>query len=274
MVTTAPTSRYKAWHLKMDLWWQFTVRAVEMRHRGSYLGFFWAVLNPLLTAALYVTVFAYVFNGRYNVSADESRIDYALGVFLSLILFHTVSETLAASPTIIVAQPNLVKKVVFPLEVLPPAQLGAIWFHASVSLLLFLACALAFGRGLSVSAALWLPVIVAPLALLTLGLVWLLAAVGVFLRDVTQVVPLLSQVLLWSSAIFFSPVVFQHSPLAWACLKWNPLLHTVDLSRGVLLWGQSPDGARLAYTWAAGAAVSLAGWLIFRRIKPLFAEAL
>jgi lipopolysaccharide transport system permease protein len=259
---------------RRELWWQFTVRAVEMRHRGSYLGFAWAVLNPLLMAALYVGVFGYVFKGRYHVLPDETGLDYALGVFLSLVLFHLVSETLAVAPGLIVGQPNLVKKVVFPLEILPLAQLGALWFHALIGLVLFLAATAAIGRGLGVTGLLWLPLILAPHLLLTIGLGWLLAAAGVFFRDVAQVVPLLAQMLLWSSAVFFSTRTIEQSPLAWSILKWNPVMHTIDLARHALLWDQPLNLSRLGYTWLAGACVFALGLAVFRATKRSFAEAL
>jgi lipopolysaccharide transport system permease protein len=257
--------------LKRDLWWQFTVRAVEMRHRGSYLGFLWAVLNPLLMAALYISVFGLIFKSRFHVRPDETGVDYAVGVFLGLILFHLVSETIAAAPSFIVNQPNLVKKVVFPLEMLPVAQLGAFWFHALISLVLCLLAQLVFGRGLS-SGVLWLPLILLPLLLLTLGLGWLLAALGVFFRDVAQVVPVLGQILLWTSAIFFSPSVLP--PAFWAVLKWNPLLHTVDLSRHAVLWQQPLDLTHLAYTWLTGVAMFVFGAWFFQRTKRAFAEVI
>lgn len=259
--------------IKRDLWWQFTVRAVEMRHRGSYLGFAWAVLNPLLMAALYVSVFGLIFKGRFHVLSDETGIDYALGVFLGLILFHLVAETLATAPTIIVGQPNLVKKVVFPLEMLPLAQLSAFWFHAMISLGLCLLAQVLLGRGLG-HGLLWLPVILLPLLLLTVGLGWLLAAAGVFFRDIGQVVPVLGQVMLWSSAVFFSPGALQSYPTGWAILRWNPLLHTVVLARETVLWNQPPHLLHLAYTWIAGLAVFLFGAWFFRTTKRSFAEAL
>ncbi|MCI0464122.1 MAG: ABC transporter permease [Gemmataceae bacterium] len=259
-------------HLKFSLWWQFTVRAVEMRHRGSYLGFLWAVLNPLLMAALYVSVFGYVFNGRFHALPDETGMDYALGVFLGLVLFHLVTETLGAAPALIVGQPNLVKKVVFPLEVLPLAQAGALWFHALIGLVLFLVAAAALGRGVPAAGLLWLPVILLPHLLLTVGLGWGLAALGVFFRDVAQVVPLLAQMLLWSSAVFFSPAVIQKSALLWSVLKWNPVMHTLDLSRHAVLWNLPPNLAHLAYTWLAGAACFAAGAWVFRATKRSFAE--
>lgn len=272
---SAPSSLWNNLTLKRDLWWQFTVRAVEMRHRGSYLGFIWAVLNPLLTAALYVAVFGLIFNGRFHAIPGETGVDFALGVYLGLVLFHLVTETLSAAPLFIVGQPNLVKKVVFPLEVLPLAQLGAFWFHALVSLGLFALAALTFGRGLSLAGLLWLPVILLPHLLLTLGLGWLLAAVGVFFRDVAQVTPLLAQVLMWTSAIFFpSSVIAQKFSWGWAALKWNPVLHTIELARNAVLWDQPLDLLRLGYTWAAGTAVCLAGMAFFRATKRAFPEAL
>ncbi len=258
--------------LKRDLWWQFTVRAVEMRHRGSYLGFIWAVLNPLLMAALYVGVFGIVFRGRFHVLPDETAMDYALGVFLGLILYHLAAETLGIAPVIVVNQPNLVKKVVFPLEILPLAQLGAFWFHAVISVALFLVAALLFGRGLSWSGLGWLPVILIPHLLLTLGLGWFLAAFGVFFRDIAQVVPLISQILLWTSAVFFSPTMIPGA--AWHFLKWNPLLHTIDLARSALLWDQPVNLLRLGYTWGFGLAAFATGVAFFRATKRSFAEAL
>lgn len=257
--------------LKRDLWWQFTVRAVEMRHRGSYLGFAWAVLNPLLMAALYVSVFGLIYKGRFRVLPDETGVDYAVGVFLGLILFHIVAETLAAAPSFIVGQPNLVKKVVFPLEMLPLSQLSAFWFHALISLSLCLLAQLTVGRGLA-AGALWLPVILLPLLLLTLGLGWLLAALGVFFRDIVQVVPVLAQIMLWTSAVFFPPQMLP--AWAWAVLKWNPLLHTLDLARQTVLWNQPLHLPHLAYTWLAGVAVFALGAWVFRRTKRSFPEAL
>jgi lipopolysaccharide transport system permease protein len=192
-------------------------------------------------------------------------------VFLGLILFHLVAETLAAAPTFIVGQPNLVKKVVFPLEMLPLSQLSACWFHAMISLALCLLGQLVLGHGLT-TGVLWLPVILLPLLLFTLGLGWLLAALGVFFRDLVQVVPVLGQIVLWTSAIFFSPQAL--SPFGWAILKWNPLLQIVDLARRAVLWEQPLNLAHLAYTWLAGLAMFLAGAWFFRATQRSFAESL
>ena len=260
---------------KRELWWQFTVRAVEMRHRGSYLGMLWSVLNPLLMLGLYVLVFGFIFNGQLRGgNSHESHVDFALGVFLGLILFHVIAETLGVGPTIIVANPNFVKKVVFPLEVLPLAQLGAFWFHLLISVALLLVGMLVMGRGLTATGLLWLPVLLLPHLLFTAGLCWFLAALGVFFRDVNQVIQFISQIILWTSAIFFPIGRISSHPAVWAILKWNPLLQTVELAREALLWHEPINLRGLAYIYVVGSAVFLGGGWFFKKAKPAFADVI
>ena len=268
MTPTAPTSTTAR---KRDLWWQLTIRAVEVRHRGSLLGIFWSVLNPLMMLALYFVVFSYIFHNQFR---HEPRQEFALGVFLGLILFHAVSETLSVSPLLIISQPNFVKKVVFPLHLLPVAQLGAIWFHAAICLALLLVGLALFGPGLTIAGLLWLPVILAPVILLTLGLAWLVSALGVFLRDIGQIMGPLTQILLWTSAVFFTPESARKDHLAWAFLKWNPLLHAVDLARDVLLWQEPVEWKPLVYTYACGVVIFLFGRWVFKKLQPGFADVI
>ena len=258
-----------------DLWRQFAARAIEMRHRGSYLGVLWTVLNPLLMLAMYVTVFGFIFQSRFNAFPDESAYDYALAVFLGLILFHVTAETIAASPSYIVTNPNLVKKVVFPLEILPLANVTALWFHFGVSFALLVLASLVSDHPPSVTSCLWLPVILAPHILFSFGVGWALSALCVFFRDVAQVVGFATQILLYASAVFY-PVskISEQSALLWSVLKWNPLLHTVDLARQSLLWHQPIDLSRLAYTWATGIVTLLLGAWFFKKLQPAFADVI
>ena len=221
---------------KRELWWQFAVRAVEVRHRGSYLGIVWLVLNPLLMLALYVTVFGFIFGSRFRGHENETPIDFALAVFLGLSLFHVLSETISAAPSLIVGNPNLVKKVVFPLELLPLANVSAYWFHFLINMALLVLGGLAVGRPISLTGLLWMPVILVPHILLTLGIGWFVSALGVFFRDVTQITQILAQIILYASAVFYSTNLLHG--IAWQFLKWNPLLHTIQLSRQALLWNQ------------------------------------
>ncbi|KXU34723.1 hypothetical protein AXK11_07725 [Cephaloticoccus primus] len=259
-----------------DLWqhrellWQFTLRNVELRHRGSYLGLVWSFLNPLLMLGLYVMVFGYIFSGRFGVIEGESRIDYGLGIFLGLTLFHFISETLGTAPNIILGNPNFVKKVVFPLEVLPAANVGSAAVHLVISLILTLIGILWLGPGLHLG-LLWLPVILLPIILMALGLGWLLSALGTFFRDISQIIGFINMVLLWASGVFFTAHKY---PAAWTWLRFNPLLLAIDLARNAALWEQPLSMAHLAYLYAWGLGLCVFGNYVFRKLKPVFADVL
>lgn len=260
-----------------DLWrnrellWQFTLRNVELRHRGSHLGLVWSLLNPLLMLALYVFIFGYVLRGRFNPTHPESKIDYALGIFLGLTVFHLFAEVLGTAPTVIVSNPNFVKKVVFPLEILPASSVAASVFHASISLFLALLGVTFFGPGLSVQ-ALWLPVILLPLLPLLLGTAWLISAVGVFFRDFGQIVGFLSMVLLYASCVFFPSSTLP--PFAWAILRFNPLLLAVELVRNSIMWHEAINPVHLTYLYISGMAVCLFGYWCFKKTAPAFSDIL
>lgn len=256
------------------LWWQFTRRELESRHRGSHLGVLWMLLTPLLEFAIYATVFGVIFGGRYGVVEGETQATYALGVFLSLTLYRVAAETLATSSTIIVNQPNLVKKVVFPLHILPLAALGGIVFRVAISLTL-LACAL-LAAGPSLTAyALWFPLVLLPLLIGSVGVAWLFSSLGVFFRDLSQMCSPVSMIVLYTSAVFYSAEkISKQSEVAWDILKWNPLLHLIEDSRRVLLWGMPPTPDSLSYAWVFATAVLFTGWWVFRRLRPAFADVL
>ena len=259
---------------KGDLWWQFTLRAFEIRHRGSSLGIIWSVLNPLLMLGLYMVVFGWFMGGHFGVLRDETPMDFALAMFMGIIMFQVCAETMGIGPTLIVSNANLVKKVVFPLEILPLAQLGAIWFHLLISLALLLSGAVLFGRGLNLSGLIWLPIVLGPLLLISVGLAWLLSALGVFFRDVGQVMPFLTQIVLWASAIVYPISRIQTQPLGWAILRWNPILEIVRLARDAVLWNVAVDLRILAYTYAVGFAVAASGRWVFTRLQPAFADVI
>ena len=260
-----------------DLWthrellWQFTLRNVELRHKGSHLGLVWSFLNPLLMLGLYVLVFGYIFGGSFGILPNETRVDYALGIFLGLTLFHFVSEVLGISPGIIVGNPNFVKKVVFPLEILPAANVGGAVFHLLISLGLVLLSLVLFGTGFS-AGIFWLPVIVLPLILLGLGVAWLISALGVFLRDIGQIMQFLSLALMFSSAVFYSA---QKIPApAWTYMRFNPILLAIELARDAALWARPLNYHHLAYLYAVGLAACYLGHAAFRKMKPAFADVL
>ena len=266
---------------RRELIWQFTHRNIELRHRGSQLGAFWALLNPLSMLALYFVVFGLIYDQRFHVLANETVFDYSLALFMGLALFHAFSETLAWAPGVIVANPNFVKKVVFPLEVLPVAHMGATAFHLAVSLGLVLVGAVFGTTGLALS-LLWLPVLILPLLLLSLGIAWALAALGVFIRDIGQLTAFASTALLFASAVMYPPSKIQAAlegkprliQAALDLLLHNPLLQLIDLSRRVVLWHQPMPYETLAWLYFVGIVVCGIGAILFSLLRKSFAEVL
>ena len=254
-----------------ELLWQFTLRNIELRHKGSHLGLAWSILSPLLLLALYVMVFGFIFEGTFSALPGESRVHYALGVFLGLAIFHLLAETLAAAPTVIAGTPNFVKKVVFPLEILPVANVGGAAFHLLISLTLALAGVIIWGNGLGWT-ALWLPVILLPLVLVALGLSWLLSALGVFFRDVAQLTTFLSVALMFSSAVFYP--ASRMPPAIWAVLRFNPLLIAIEQVRQTVIWHRASDVPSLLILYAIGIALCWLGQWTFRKLAPAFADVI
>jgi lipopolysaccharide transport system permease protein len=256
-----------------DLVWQFAVREIEMRHRGSRLGAIWALVNPLSMLLLYWFIFGLIFKSRFGVLAQETEYDFVLAMFFGLTMFQVFAETLGWGPIIIAVNPNFVKKVVFPLEVLPAAKIGDAAYHLAVSLGLVVVGSLFSTVGLSWS-ALWLPVLVLPLLLLALGIGWALAAIGVFVRDITQLTPFIATALQFGSAVMFAPAKMRDLPYAWDVLRFNPLLQILDLGRTVVLWHQPMSWTRLGYIYAAAITTLALGHTCFMLLRRSFAEVI
>lgn len=250
---------------------QFTLRNVEMRHKGSRLGLIWSFLNPLLMLGLYVFVFGYIQRGQFGVLPNETPLDFALGIFVGLTVFHLFSEVLGTAPTVIMSNPNFVKKVVFPLEVLPAASVGASLIHMLGSLTLALIGIAIVGPGLTAN-IFWVPVILFPLVLLLLGVAWFFAAVGVFFRDIGQIVTLLTLGLMFASAVFYSASSLP--PNAWSILRFNPMLLAIELMRDATMWNQPIRLLHLSYLMGVGFVAAVGGYWCFRKMSPAFADVI
>jgi lipopolysaccharide transport system permease protein len=251
------------------LLWQFSRREVSGRYRGSLIGFGWAVLNPLLLLAVYTFVFSVVFAIRWNGAVDD-RAAFALIVYTGMLVHGFFAECMTRAPALIVDHRNLVKRVVFPLEILPWSALAVAAFHFAVGTILIVA-ALVATSGVPAS-AIALPVVFLPLALLALGVTYAFAALGVYLRDLSQVVGFLSLVLLFASPVFYPASAV---PQSWRfVLALNPIALFIELTRDVLLFGRWPSPAALVAVWGIGLAAAWVGFYAFQRTRRGFADVL
>jgi lipopolysaccharide transport system permease protein len=272
-----PCTPVKLLWMRRDLLWQFTKRNVQTGFRGSYLGVFWVVLGPLMMLGLYSFVFGVVFGGGFEGVLDGGErvrlegVDYALGIFLGLSVLNLVSGSLASCSTLIVSNPNFVKKVVFPLEILPVAQVGNLLFNFMISLLLCLAGLMILGPGLSVT-FLWIPFILFPVILIIAGIGWLVSALGVFFRDLAQLTQIIGMILLYASGVFYS--VSMVPPNFWQFLRFNPILQVIDQLRRVALWQVEPNLVKIGVLWLVGLFFFQLGYWVFRRLRPDFADVL
>ena len=251
-----------------DLVWQLTERDARSRYRGSAGGLFWMALHPLLMLAVYTFFFTEMFPTRWSTGAG-TRGEFALVLFVGLLLHGLLAEVMTRAPTLVIANPNLVKKVVFPLDLLPVVSLGSTLVHFAIGIAIWLAFHL-FLKGAPPVTALWLPVVVLPLALLSLGIAWGFASLGVYLRDVGYLVPVFASILLFASPIFY-PLDAIKGPLR-AIVLASPLTIPVESARRVLIEGSPPDFAALgAYALVAIVAAYL-GFAWFQGTRKGFAD--
>src|SRR3990172_9983173 len=209
------------------LMWQFARRDVLARYRGSLLGLGWSFLTPLLMLAVYTFVFRVVFKARWGTGGADD-LEFALQVYAGLIVFGLFAEVISRAPRLVLDQPNLVKKVIFPLEILPWIMVLAGLFHLALNLLVLLVAAAITRGGLPLS-AFALPLVLASFVPLLLGLGWFLAALGVFIRDVGQIATLAISLLMFLSPVFY-PI--SNLPERWQpWLRANPLTPVIEQVR-------------------------------------------
>jgi len=245
-------------------------REVIGRYRGSVLGILWSLFHPMLMLAVYTFVFSAVFRARWDAGGD-SKADFALVLFAGLMVFNVFAECVNRAPGLVLSNINYVKKVVFPLEILPWVTLIAALFHLAVNLLVWLVfhCVL---LGAPKATMLLLPAVLLPLVLLTLGVSWLLASLGVYLRDVSQIVGIVTTALMFLLPIFY-PLSSLPEPYL-TILSWNPLTPSIEQARDVLLWGRALDPASYALQLVAAALVAWLGFAWFQKTRKGFADVI
>lgn len=238
MTTALLPSFVRSLRQQRSLLWRLTQREVVGRYRGSLLGWGWSLVYPLLMLGVYTFVFSTVFKARWPDLQQAGSLGFAVNLFAGLIVFNLFAECVGKAPTLIVSQPSYVTKVVFPLDTLAAVAVAAAGFHACTSLVVLGVFQL-LATGAIPATALWLPLVWVPLLLGALALCWLLSALGVFLRDLNQLVSVGLSVLMFLSAVFYpiSALPERWQPLLLA----NPLVVVIEQTRQVLVRGEAPD---------------------------------
>ena len=250
---------------------QLAWQEIAGRYRASLLGVAWMAITPLLMLGVYTFVFAVVFQSRWGTGATGGKAQFAVVLFAGLAVFNLFSECINRAPGLIVANANYVKRVVFPLELLPVIALCGALFHFLASLLVWLLVAWLL-VGPPPLTALLLPLALLPLLLGTLGLSWLLSALGVYLRDVGQMVGVLVTGLLFLSPIFYPVDAVPES--VRGLIRLNPVGYMVDLVRGVLVFGRLPGLPGYALALVASLLLAWVGFWWFQKTRKGFADVL
>jgi lipopolysaccharide transport system permease protein len=245
-------------------------REVIGRYRGSMMGILWSFFNPVFMLIIYTFVFSVVFKARWNTGSD-SKTEFALVLFAGLIVFNLFAECFNRAPGLILSNTNYVKKVVFPLEILPWVTLGSAMFHAITSLGVWL-IAYFILFGVPHITVLLVPLVFVPLLLFIMGLTWILASLGVYLRDVSQFVGVFTTVLMFLSPIFYPASALPEKYRNFLLL--NPLTPAIEQARQVLFWGKLPNMTLLAVYLLGAAFVAWLGFVWFQKTRKGFADVL
>jgi len=247
-----------------------TRRDVLTRYRGSVLGLLWSFFNPLLSLSVYTFVFSEVFKSRWP-GGGESKTEFALILFAGLIMFNLFAECMNRAPGLILSNVNYVKKVVFPLEVLPWVALFSAIFHMFISLLVWIAAYMLL-FGLPPVTVVCLPLVVVPFVFLIMGLSWALASLGVYLRDVSQFIGIITTALMFLSPLFYPASAWPEDYRT--LLSMNPVTPAIERTRDAMVFGHMPDLLSIGLYWLVTACIAWAGFAWFQKTRKGFSDVL
>ncbi len=245
-------------------------REILGRYRGSIMGLLWSFFNPVLMLAVYTFVFSIVFKARWT-GGTESKTEFAMVLFSGLIAFNMFAENMNRSPSLILGNVNYVKKVIFPLEILPVVVLGSAVFHFLVGLSVWLIFHLIF-IGLPPATIFYIPLAMLPLMLLSLGLSWFLASLGVFLRDIGQIIGVLTMVLMYITPIFYPISILPIKYQGW--MQLNPLTASIEQVRNVMIWGVGLNWLLWIEQMLLSLTIIWLGYAWFQKTRKGFADVI
>jgi len=245
-------------------------REVIGRYRGSFFGLLWSFITPIIMLTIYTFVFSFVFKARWGIGNSDPY-EFAVMLFSGLIVFNLFAESITKAPTLILSNVNYVKKVIFPLDILPWVSLGSAVFHAAISFLVLFLFLAVLGHAFTLS-MLWLPIVLLPFLFLIMGLSWFLASLGVFVRDIGQIIGMLMTVLMFMCPIFYPLSALPEGIGQYLYL--NPLTLIVDQVRTVLIIAGQPDWLKLGYYSLISLFCAWVGWFWFSKTRRGFADVL
>lgn len=269
---TSLISLFKSLWRNRQLISQMTKREVVGRYKGSAMGLAWSFFNPVFMLVVYTFVFSEIFKSRWGgIGGDDSKTQFAVVLFVGMIVLSLFSEVLNRAPGLILSNVNYVKKVVFPIEILPVITMGAALFHCIVSISVLLIAFLLFNGYLQWT-AIFIPIVLIPMVILTLGFAWMLASLGVFLRDVSQTIVIITTVLMFLAPVFY-PITAVPERFRLFIMA-NPVTFIIEQAREVLIWGRLPDWAGLGIYTIIATAIAWAGYTWFQKTRKGFADVL
>jgi lipopolysaccharide transport system permease protein len=249
---------------------QMTKREIIGRYRGSMFGIAWSFFNPLIMLAVYTIVFSTVFQAKWGVGSD-SKTEFALVLFVGMIVHGVLAESMNNSPSLILRNVSYVKKVVFPLETLPWVVMGSTLFHAFISLVVWVLFYAVVNHSMQWTVV-FLPLVLFPLIFFSLGVSWMLASLGVYIRDIGQMTGILTTILLFMSPIFY-PASRLPEPYQ-TIIYINPLTFVIEQARDVLMWGNMPNFTGMVIAYLISLLVAWIGFAWFQKTRQGFADVL
>jgi lipopolysaccharide transport system permease protein len=253
-----------------SLIFELSRREIMGRYKGSVLGYLWSLITPLIMLLVYTFVFGVIFKSRWR-NGSSSTYEYALVMFTGILVHGLISECLQRAPSLIVGNSNYVKKVVFPLEVLTWVAIGTALFHTLIASVILLVGVFLWQGSLPWT-AIFLPLVLLPYLLLIAGLVWTLAAFGVYLRDLGQIMGIVSSLLMFLAPVFYS-VESVAEPMR-SLLFLNPITFILEQVRAAIIWGTGLNWFGLVIYFIAAYCIAGIGFYCFQKTRKGFADVL
>nr|WP_295382568.1 ABC transporter permease [Pseudoxanthomonas sp.] len=270
------TFSIEPWRPLLSIWgnrhliWQLSKRDVIGRYRGSMMGILWSFFNPLLMLAVYTFFFTEVFNARWRLES-EGKGEFAIALFVGLIIHTFFAECAVKAPSLVVGNPSYVKRIVFPLEILPVVTVLSALFHMLISILVLAGFIIMVNGELPLTFFLF-PVVALPLMIVACAAGWLLSALGVYLRDVAQTVGIIIMVMMYTSPLFFPVEVMPEKFRSW--LYFNPLTLLMTEGRKLLIWGEVPNFKSISLYLIGACAASWLCFALFQKARRGFADVI